>query len=80
MLQVCLIKQKYDGRGEQHFDYVKVDRDLQLSINILNKVKSEVGHRIPPQLEEKVLLPTFVEKDAYVKLAPVEKCIYCEHE
>ena len=75
-----LIKQKYDGHGEKHFDSAEVDRDLQLSINILNKVKSEVGDIIPPELQENVLLPTFVEKDAYVKLAPVEKCVYCEHE
>ena len=74
-----LIKQKYDDCEERQFDSKEVERDLQLSINILNKVESEVGGEISPELLHDVLLPTFVENDAYVKLAQVEECVYLKH-
>ena len=56
-----------------------MERDLQLSINILNKVESEVGGALSPELLQEVLLPTFVKNDAYVKLAQVEDCVYLKH-
>ena len=74
-----LIKQKYDDCEERQFDSKEVERDLQLSINILNKVESEVGGEISPELLHDVLLPTFVENDAYVKLAQVDECVYLKH-
>ena len=74
-----LIKQKYDDCEEQQFDSEDVERDLQLSINILNKVESEVGGALSPELLQEVLLPTFVKNDAYVKLAQVEDCVYLKH-
>ncbi|KAL9966873.1 hypothetical protein ACROYT_G025009 [Oculina patagonica] len=79
LLQVLhLIKQKYDS-GSQ-FSTTEVKKDLQLSVDILNEVKPKVGEQLPSTLQEKVLIPTHVEGDAYLKLAPVEDCMYCEHE
>ena len=71
-----LIKQKYEDCDEQQFDPKDVERDLQLSINILNKVQSEGGGELSSELLQQVLLPTFVESDTYVKLAQGEKCVY----
>ena len=79
LLQVLhMIKQKYDtGCG---FPASEVKKDLQLSVDILNEVKPSVGEQLPAELQEKVLIPTHVEGDSYVKLASVEDCVYCEHE
>ena len=74
-----LIKEKYDQR-DHDFEPVEVKRDLQLSIAILNEVKPSDGHQLPQELQEKVLLPTYVEGDAFVKLAFAENCVYCESE
>ena len=73
-----LIKEKYDNYPPP--STAEVRKDLQLSVDILNDIKPNVGDRLPPELQEKVLIPTHVEDDAYVKLAPVERCMYCEHE
>ena len=73
-----LIKEKYDNQPPP--PTAEVRKDLQLSVDILNEIKPNVGDRLPPELQEKVLIPTHVEDDAYVKLAPVERCMYCEHE
>ena len=74
-----LIKDKY-GNGEHQFEPGDVKRDLQLSVDILNDVKPNVGDQLPPELQEKVLIPTYVEEDAYVRLVPVQDCVYCERE
>ena len=74
-----LIKEKYDNEKDQ-FEPQEVKRDLQLSIAILNEVKPNDGHQLPSQLQEKVLIPTYVKDDAIVKLAPVKDCMYCEGE
>ena len=73
-----LIKEKYDNQPPP--PTAEVRKDLQLSVDILNEIKPNVGDRLPPELQEKVLIPTHVEDDAYVKLAPVERCMYCEHD
>ena len=73
-----LIKEKYDNHPPP--PPAEVRKDLQLSVNILNEIKPKIGDQLPPELQEKVLIPTHVEDDAYVKLAPVEKCMYCEHD
>ena len=73
-----LIKAKYDNSSD--FPTSEVRKDLQLSVDILNEIKPNVGEQLPPALQEKVLIPTHVDEDAYLKLAPVEKCMYCEHE
>ena len=79
LLQVLhLIKQKYDN-GTQ-FSTSEVKKDLQLSVDILNEVKPNIGEQLPSTLQEKVLIPTHVERDTYLRLAPVEDCMYCEHE
>ena len=70
---LAMIKEKYDRTQIEDAD---VKKDLKLSIDILNEVKPNVGKL--PELQKKILLPTFVEGDAYVKLAPVESCMYCE--
>ena len=73
-----LIKAKYDNSSD--FPTSEVRKDLQLSVDILNEIKPNVGEQLPTELQEKVLIPTHVDEDAYLKLAPVEKCMYCEHE
>jgi len=81
LLQVLgLIKEKYDRSSEHQFEPGDVERDLHLSIDILNKVKPDAGDQLPLGLQEKVLLPTYVKDDAIVKLVPVESCVYCERE
>ena len=73
-----LIKAKYDNSSD--FPTSEVRKDLQLSVDILNEIKPNVGEQLPPALQEKVLIPTKVDEDVYLKLAPVENCMYCEHE
>ena len=70
---LAMIQEKYD---RTQFEDADVKKDLKLSIDILNEVKPKVGKL--PELQKKILLPTYVEGDAYVKLAPVESCMYCE--
>ena len=70
---LAMIKKKYD---RAQFEDADVKKDLKLSIDILNEVKPKVAKL--PELQKKILLPTYVEGDAYVKLAPVESCMYCE--
>ena len=74
-----LMKEKYDN-GKDQFEPQEVKRDLQLSIAILNEVQPNDGDQLPPELQEKVLIPTYVKGDATVKLAPVKDCMYCEGE
>ncbi|KAJ7380167.1 hypothetical protein OS493_010878 [Desmophyllum pertusum] len=79
LLQVLhFLKRKYDSGSNIPTSEVK--KDLQLSVDILNEVKPTVGEQLPSALQEKILIPTHVEGDAYLKLAPVEDCMYCEHE
>ena len=78
-LQVLeMIKQKYELGCS--FPRPEVKKDLQLCVDVLNEIKPNVGEQLPPELQKKVLIPTHVEGDSYVKLAPVEDCMYCEHE
>ena len=74
-----LMKEKYD-RKENQFDSVDVKRDLRLSINILNEIKPRNGERLPSELQEQILIPTYVEDDDFVKLKPFEDCVYREGE
>ena len=73
-----LIKQKYDS-GQEYLN-TEVKRDLQLSADILNEIKPNVGEQLPSEIQEKVLIPTHVEGDSYVRLVPVEDCVYSDHE
>ena len=79
LLQVLhMIKQKYDFGCS--FAALEVKRDLQLSADILNEIKPNEGEELPAELKEKVLIPTHVEGDSCVKLAPIKDCVYCEDE
>ena len=71
---LSMIKKKYD---DVQFSHSEVKRDLQLSVNILNEVARE---DLSPELQAKILLPVHVEGRLYVRLEPVEHCMYCEHE
>ncbi|CAH3193171.1 unnamed protein product [Porites evermanni] len=73
-----LIKQKYESGHE--YPSTEVKRDLQLSTDILNEIKPNVGQQLPSEIQEKVLIPTHVEGDSYVRLAPIKDCMYCDHE
>ena len=73
-----LIKQKYESGHE--YPSTEVKRDLQLSADILNEIKPNVGEQLPSEIQEKVLIPTHVEGDSYVRLAPIKDCMYCDHE
>ena len=73
-----LIKQKYESGHE--YSNTEVKRDLQLSADILNQIKPNVGEQLPSEMQEKVLIPTHVEGDSYVRLVPVKDCMYCDRE
>ena len=71
---LSMIKEKYD---DVQFSPSEVKRDLQLSVDILNEVASVELSR---DLQAKVLLPVHIEGNLYIRLEPVENCMYCEHE
>ena len=73
-----LMKQKYASARE--YPSTEVKRDLRLSADILNEIKPKEGEQLPTEIQEKVLIPTHVEGDSYLRLAPVEDCMYCDHE
>ena len=75
---LSLIKDKYTP-SKPPFKAADVEKDLQLSITILNKLKG-YDETLSPQLQEKVLIPTHVEGNAFVRLASVEECVYCDRE
>ena len=73
-----LIKRKYESGHE--YPKKEVKRDLQLSADILNEIKPKEGEKLPREIQEKVLIPTHVEGDSYLRLAPVNDCMYSDHE
>ena len=73
-----LMKQKYESGHE--YPNTEVKRDLQLSADILNEIKPNDGEQLPTEIQEKVLIPTHVEGDSYLRLAPVNDCMYSDHE
>ena len=73
-----LMKKKYESGHE--YPNKEVKRDLQLSVDILNEIKPREGEQLPTEVQEKVLIPTRVEEDSYLRLAPVKDCMYCDHE
>ena len=73
-----LMKQKYASARE--YPSTEVKRDLRLSADILNEIKPKEGEQLPTEIQEKVLIPTHVEGDSYLRLAPVEDCMCCDHE
>ena len=73
-----LMKQKYESGHD--YPNTEVKRDLQLSADILNEIKPKDGEQLPTEIQEKVLIPTHVEGDSYLRLAPVNDCMYSDHE
>ena len=73
-----LMKQKYESGHE--YPNTEVKRDLQLSADILNEIKPKDGEQLPTEIQEKVFIPTHVEGDSYLRLAPVNDCMYSDHE
>ena len=78
VLVLHLMKQKY--ASARAYPSTEVKRDLRLSADILNEIKPKEGEQLPTEIQEKVLIPTHVEGDPYLRLAPVEDCMYCDHE
>ena len=77
LLQVLgMIKEKYDETTSR-FSSSEVKRDLKLSVEILNEVADE---QLSPELQEKILFPTHMEDNSFIRLERVERCMYCEHD
>ena len=77
LLQVLgMIKGKYDETNSR-FSSSEVKRDLKLAVEILNEVADE---QLSPELQEKILFPTHVEDNSYIRLERVDRCMYCEHD
>ncbi|XP_067047063.1 sacsin-like [Acropora muricata] len=75
LLQVLsMMKEKYDTATFKQGP-LEVKHDLQLSVDILNEVASA---SLSQELKTKVLLPTHVKGNTYVRLEPAEHCMYCE--
>ena len=75
LLQVLsMMKEKYDITTFKQGP-LAVKHDLQLSVDILNEVASA---SLSQELKTKVLLPTHVKGNTYVRLEPAEHCMYCE--
>ena len=73
-----VIKKKHESGGK--YPTPEVKRDLQLCADILNEIKPNFGEHLPFEIQKKVLIPTHVEGDSYVRLVPVKDCMYCDHE
>ena len=68
-----MIKAKHDGGSVMSPSEVK--HDLQLSVNILNELASG---ELPEALQGDILIPTYQEDNSYVRLQPVDSCMYGE--
>ena len=78
MLDVLsMIKKKYD---QGLYETSDVKKDLSLCISILNELKPDANRQLSPEVQEKVLLPTYVKGDTRVNLAPVKNCMYGEYD
>ena len=73
---LSMMKEKYDFPTFKQGS-LEVKRDLQLSVDILNEVASA---SLSQELRAKVLLPTHVKENDYVRLEPAEHCMYCEFD
>ena len=70
-----MIREKYNSTNEG--ERVAVKHDLQLSIDILNRLKNDEDG-LPPEIYEQLLIPTNVEDDTTLRLAPIDECTYCD--
>ena len=75
LLQVLhAIKKKYDF-GLSSLSDSEVHHDVQLSVGILNELAQE---ELPPDIQEKIVIPIYIDDNKYVRLEPVERCMYSE--
>ena len=77
VLVLGLIKEKYDGQNSPVINASEVRHDLQLSVDILNELASD---ELSPELQREILLPVRVDGNLYVRLEPVEHCMYTEQK
>jgi len=63
-----MIKEKHHDRNPR-FDSSEAKHDLKLSVDILNEVANE---SLPTELH--------VDENSFLKLEPVGRCMYCEHD
>ncbi|KAL9966857.1 hypothetical protein ACROYT_G024987 [Oculina patagonica] len=71
-----MMKEKYDDESA-FFSDSEVKHDLQLSVNILNELANE---QLSDELQAQIVFPTHDKDNSYVRLEPVESCMYCEHD
>ena len=75
LLQVLYdIKEKYDIEVSS-LSVSEVHHDLQLSVGILNELARE---ELPPDIQERIVIPVYIEDNKYIRLEPVERCMYIE--
>ena len=76
LLQVLYaIKEKYDAEMPPSSTY-EVHHDLQLSVGILNELARE---ELLPDIQERIVIPVYIEDNKHVLLEPVERCMYSEN-
>ena len=75
LLQVLnAIKEKYDVELSS-LSVSEECHDLQLSVGILNKLARE---ELPPDIQEKIVLPVYFDDNNCLRFEPVERCMYSE--
>ena len=70
-----LMREKHNSLN--HEERIAVKHDLQLSIDILNELEHD-ENGLPEEMQEQVLIPTDVEDDSTLRLAPIKECTYCD--
>ena len=71
------IKDKY--LSEETVETPTVNRDLQLAINILNRLRASMN-LMDPALLDLILVPIACDEENTVSLVPVENATYCDTE
>ena len=75
LLQVLYaIKEKYDIEVSS-LSVSEVHHDLQLSVGILNELARE---ELPTDIQERIVIPVYIEDNKYIRLESVERCMYSE--
>ena len=75
LLQVLYaIKEKYDIEVSS-LSVSEVHHDLQLSVGILNELARE---ELPTDIQEKIIIPVYIEDNKCIRLESVERCMYSE--
>ena len=75
LLQVLYaIKEKYDIEVSS-LSVSEAHHDLQLSVGILNELARE---ELPTDIQERIVIPVYIEDNKYIRLESVERCMYSE--